>query len=62
MKTKSEKRRENVGASSVSPQTILSNERRFGKGGFSLINNNDKIAAEVDVKIGDSTGFGVRAF
>ena len=38
MKTKSEKRRENVGASSVSLQTILSNEGRFGKGGFPLIN------------------------
>ena len=59
MKTKSEKRRENVGASSVSLQTILSNEGRFGKGGFYLINNNDKIAAEVNVKIGDSAGFGV---
>ena len=67
MKTKSEKRRENVGASSVSLQTILSNEGRFGKGGFplinerafSFINNNDKIAAEVNVKIGDSAGFGV---
>ena len=59
MKTKSEKRRENVGASSVSLQTILSNEGRFGKGVFSLVNNNDKIAADVNVKIGDSTGFGV---